>query len=666
MAASVATTNGACFCEALPHDEQKVLLTVAGQEPILPNLVVRGNRELARMSVFNTINRTIVSGTERNRPAGRIRPLADNTYDLPLPDSVGALVRSGAKWSISLLVLRQFLAIGALAVISRFLGPTDFGLIAMTMSLTGFLNLVADMGLTWATVQERELDRDRVNALFWLGAALGLTTWVAAVASAPLLARFYGRPELGPILAVMGMSLLLGGLSAQPVALLKRRIRQKAFSAIQTVASFAGAMVGIGMAVGGMGYWALVGQSLATPLLLLVLAIHQTAFFPGRPALSSGILPLLKFGGLVGICNLVTYFQCSLDTILIGYYGGAAEVGFYSRAYFLRSIPAVYAAITLTDIMVPAFAALRADAERLGAAYRKTVQAVAFVGCPIGVFLGVAAPEIVRIVYGKGWEPVVPILYWLAIPGIVLPVYTTMGWLYLAAGKPREMLIQAVVATALAGIAFFLGCAVGTAWRGLRCRALFTIPLPWASLYLAHRAARIEFIPTLKAIRPIFLACLVAAAGSCAVGQIASSLGAPGTVRSSASRWRSSSSTWFQPSILSNPFPYRSSSGPHHYGPTQSENQRSSERLDSSGRNPYWPAFDESRQATLASDEHAVRLRRGIPRGRCFAVASRIASPAGVSELLAPVRLAHQASRRRFATSVAGRLLRGRHRRKRG
>jgi len=475
----------------------------------------------------NTIDQTTVPGIQPNRRAWQTRLPADDAYDLPLPDSIGALVRSGAKWSISLLVLRQVLGFGSLAVISRYLGATEFGLVAMTTSLIGFLALVADMGLTWATVQERELDRDRVTALFWLGAVLGAITWVTAVASAPFLARFYACPEIAPICAVMGTSLLLGGLSAQPIALLKRRIRQKAFSAIQTLASVAGAMVGVGMAVGGMGYWALVGQSLATALTLLILAIHQTAFLPGRPVISSGILPLLKFGGFVGMCNLVTFFQGSLDTILIGYYGGAAEVGYYSRAYFLRSIPAVYAAITLTDIMVPALTALRADPERLAAAYLKTVRLIAFVGCPIGVFLGVTAPETVRIIYGQGWAPVVPILYLLSLPGIVLPVYTTVGWLYLAAGKPREMFIQAVAVTAVAGAAFFWAVRWGSLGVACAGAALFTIPLPLASLYLAHRAASIGFDTTLKVIRPIFLACLVAAAGSVAAGQIASSLDAP-------------------------------------------------------------------------------------------------------------------------------------------
>ena len=452
-------------------------------------------------------------------------PPADDSYRLPLPDSVGALVRRGAKWSISLLVLRQVLGIGSLAVISRYLGPADFGLVAMATSLTGFLNLVADMGMTWATVQERELDRDKVNALFWFGAVLGLATWAAAVAGAPFLAHFYARPELRPICAAIGMSLLLNGLASQPVALLKRRIRQKAFSAIQTAASFAGAMVGISMAMAGTGYWALVGQLLTTPLVLLVLAIHQTAFLPGRPVFSSGVWSLLKFGGFVGMCNLVAYFQVSLDAVLIGYHGGAAEVGYYSRACFLKSIPAVYAAVTLTDIMVPALSALRADPQRLAAAYRKTVRVIAFVGCPLGVFLGITAPETVRMVYGRGWEPVVPILYWLSLPGIVLPVYTTMGWLYLAAGKARDMFLQAVVATALAGAAFSWGVRWGSLGVACAAAALFTIPLPLASLYLAHRAARIEFGPTLRSIHPIFLASLVAAAGGCAAGWIASSLG---------------------------------------------------------------------------------------------------------------------------------------------
>ena len=372
------------------------------------------------------------------------------------------LSRSGAKWSLAFLVVRQLIGFGTVGVISRILSPSDFGLVAMVTTLTSFLMLVSDMGLSWATVQEPDLDHPRVSSLFWIGLILGLTTWGICVLAAPLLAEFYGNKEIVLLTTAMGVNLLLSSLGVQPLALLKRRMLQREFSLLQTISAAAGAVVGIVAALRGMGYWSLVVHVTTTHLLTFLLSMWHSGFVPGKPALSLKMMPLLKFGGCVGVCNIVTYFQLTVDNILIGRFCGEVELGYYSRAYFLRTLPAMYGAIALTDIMVPALAALRRDRERLAAGYRQALRMVAFVGCPLGVLLGLNAAELVRIIYGPAWARVTPMLVWLSFPATVLPLSHTMLWLFLATGHSREMLLQTLVVTPIVVVVFYF--AVG--WGG--------------------------------------------------------------------------------------------------------------------------------------------------------------------------------------------------------
>jgi len=449
------------------------------------------------------------------------------TYAAPPPEAVGQLARTGAKWSVSLLLVRQLIGLGSTAVICRILDPDDFGLLAMVQTLTTFLLLVSDMGMSWANVNKKDLRSNDVNVLFWSGAVFGALAWGVCIVAAPAVAWFYDRPELTPICIVLGVSLLLSGLTTQPLALLKRQMRQKTFSAVQTIAAAVAAVVGITLAAAGAGYWALVAQPLASALVLLILSLQQSGYRPGVPRLSQGILPLLTFGGYVGVCNIVTYFQLNLDNILIGRRCGAEELGYYSRAYFLRTLPALYAAMALTDLMVPALTALRDDRQRLGAAYRKAIRLTAFVGCPMGAFLGVTAPETIRLIYGDKWEAVVPLLAWLSLPAIVLPFYTSMGWLFLAAGKARQMFLQTLAITPIVAVAFFAAVrweAKGVAIAGA---ALFTVPIPLISLYFAHRAAQIQFTQTVKLLAPILLGCGLSALAGLGGGALATWLGLP-------------------------------------------------------------------------------------------------------------------------------------------
>lgn len=450
-----------------------------------------------------------------------------DTYAAPPPDAVGRLARTGAKWSVSLLITRQVIGLGSTAVICRLLAPDDFGLLAMVRTLTAFLMLASDMGMSWANVHKKDIQRNEVNVLFWSGAFFGGLAWGICALAAPLVADFYGRDELTPICLVLGASLLVNGLTMQPLALLKRQMRQKTFSLLQTISTVVAAIVAITLAFAGAGYWTLVAQVLTAALVLLVLSLQQSGYRPGIPKLSRGMVPLLTFGGYVGVKNLVTYFQLNLPNILIGRFCGAEELGYYSRAFFLRTLPAMYAAIALTDVMVPALTVLRGDRQRLGAAYQKAIRVISFVGCPLGAFLGVTAPETVRLIFGPAWGPVAPLLVWLAFPAVVLPVYTSEVWLFLAAGKARRMFLQTLVITPVVALAFSLALPWGTEGIAIVGAALFTIPIPLISLYLAHRAANIELTQTLKTIAPVLLACCLSAACGVVAGLAATSAGLP-------------------------------------------------------------------------------------------------------------------------------------------
>ena len=59
-------------------------------------------------------------------------------------------------------------------VLARLLMPRDFGLIAMVTSVTGFVAMFKDLGLSNATVQRAQITHAQVSFLFWINCALGV------------------------------------------------------------------------------------------------------------------------------------------------------------------------------------------------------------------------------------------------------------------------------------------------------------------------------------------------------------------------------------------------------------------------------------------------------------------------------------------------------------
>ena len=222
----------------------------------------------------------------------------------------------------------------------------------------------------------------------------------------------------------------------------------------------------------------------------------------------------------------MSFFQVNLDTILIGRYCGADELGFYSRAYLLRTLPAMYTAMSLTDVMIPALAAIQGDRQRLEIVFTKAVRLIAFVGCPIAAGLGVTAWETVRLLYGPQWEPVVPLLIWLSFPAVVLPLTQTMGWLFIASGKVRQMFLLSASTLPVVAVSYYVAAGGDAKGVALAVAALYTIPMPLLTAYFAHVAAP-RLRRTLSAVMPVIAACVGAAAVALAAGPWAAGLGVP-------------------------------------------------------------------------------------------------------------------------------------------
>lgn len=448
-----------------------------------------------------------------------------DAYAAPDRGAVGGLLRRGAKWSVGLLVGRQIIGVVTTGIVARVLPASDFGMVAMVGTMTGLLTLVSDMGLSWATVQADRLRQDQVDTLFWVGSILGALAWAACAASAPALARLYHTPELVPLCVVFGSGLLVAGMAIQPTALLKRRMRQRELALSQLSASIIASIVSVVLARAGARYWALALQNITAAVVVLVTSFLWSGYRPVRPKLSAGALSLIRFGGYTAACNISTYFQISLDSILIGRYCGASELGLYSRAYYLRTLPAMYAAMALTDAMVPALSALQGDRERLKATFTKAVRLVAFAGCPIAVLLATTANETVRLVYGPAWAPVARLLILLSFPALMLPLMHVMGWLFVATGNVRKMFILSVSTLPLVVVFYYQGTAWGATGVALAAALLFTIPIPLLQVYFAHSAAQLPLKPTFHAIAPIFLASAGAAAAALAVGASGAAFG---------------------------------------------------------------------------------------------------------------------------------------------
>jgi len=209
----------------------------------------------------------------------------------------------------------------------------------MVATITGFLRVFKDAGLSVATVQRERITHAQVSNLFWINVLVSALCGLVVAALSPLIARFYHNPKLVSVTLLLSLTFLISGSTVQHQALLKRQMRFKMLAFIDLGSMAVGAVIAVLMASLGFGYWSLVGSSLSMEGSAFLLTWSISRWRPQLPVRNSGIGPLVSFGTHRTIADFMTSLARGSDNLLIGRVYGAISVGLYSRASALLIRP---------------------------------------------------------------------------------------------------------------------------------------------------------------------------------------------------------------------------------------------------------------------------------------------------------------------------------------
>jgi hypothetical protein len=226
----------------------------------------------------------------------------------------------------------------SVVVLARLLSPEEFGLAAMAIIVTGVYELFS-ASLSSATIQKDNVSDEQASTLFWINIAIGLVLGLLCFATAPLLVAFYHEPRLFWATGALGIGFLFSAAGVQHSGLLARQLRYPTLAVIDTVALLVSVIVSIGLAMTGVGFWALVAGAIVTPAVGSSGMWLASRWIPGAPRRVPGIGSLLLFGGTMTLNGVVIYIAYNIEKVLLGRFWGAEALGVYGRAYQLINFP---------------------------------------------------------------------------------------------------------------------------------------------------------------------------------------------------------------------------------------------------------------------------------------------------------------------------------------
>lgn len=416
-----------------------------------------------------------------------------------------SLAGTGAQMGAKLLV------VGALG---RLLVPGDFGVVAAATIVAAAGWTVGQAGLGEALIQRADLRESHVRTGLSLALVLGILTGALTWWLAPLCAAFFRMDALDGVLRLLALFPVIRIASIPMQSMMARALRFRALAAIDVVSYCLGyAAVSIPLAAAGHGVWALawglLGQIALEALLLAVFSHH-----PLRPGFDMvAARELLWFGGGISILNAAHLLAGQTDHIVTGRRLGDGALGLYSRAFHLFIVPGQILGMAGNRVLFPVMSRIQEERERLGLAARRGIALTALLALPAQSVLLVLAPEIVRVVYGPGWEGAVPVLQAMSLGlhfrttwGVTLAILRAGGTVYQVAWRHLAYAACVLVAT-------WIACPFGLGWVGAAVSATLALQFVLASQLLI-RTTGLSATSLLRAhAEPLALglACLVIA-----------------------------------------------------------------------------------------------------------------------------------------------------------
>jgi O-antigen/teichoic acid export membrane protein len=434
-------------------------------------------------------------------------------------------VRDNVIGEIGLQVVR----IGGLVVLARALSPSDFGLFRVLITVSAIMITITNLAAPDTLVQRHELTSAHESSAWWATISVSIFSCGVLYLIAPQIAEAMAMPAIPNALRLLCIPLLLEGSVSVPLARLTRRLEFRTLAAAEVVGEIAFLGVAIALLVIGRPRWSLVGGLSARMGVHALLLWYAEPYLPRRGPSRKALLELRGFaGGALG-GQILHSISSNADYLLVGRMLGSSALGFYGMAWdLLRFVPDRLYKVA-GRVTVPAFCRMQHEPEQLRLAYLNFLGHMSRLIVPPLVCIAVAAPELLRQIYGPQWVPAALPLRILSIGIITIGLRAGMGAVYYALAHPVFDMYLHGLRLALIVIAVMITASSGLLWVCAAVSVVETI----SSLIgqtVACRMLSVGAGKVLWAVLPGFTTAGACAAATLAGRALASEFGATGLI----------------------------------------------------------------------------------------------------------------------------------------
>jgi lipopolysaccharide exporter len=409
------------------------------------------------------------------------------------------VVRSGF-WVFALNVTNRLFQLIRTIVLARVLAPGDFGLMGIALLAMSTLDTFSQTGFRSALIQKKETIEDDLDAAWTVSVLRGLALFAVLWLAAPYIALFFNTPAATPLMRVIGISMLLNGLTNIGVVYFRKELEFNKQFVYQLSGTIADLVVAVTAALLLRSVWALAFGLLAGDLVRLVVSYRVHPYRPKASLEPGRVSSLFSYGRWILLSNILIFIGGHGDAAVVGRVIGASALGLYQMAIRIAQLAVTETTIVIGRAAFPAYAKLQDESADLRRAYFRIAGLSATLSMPTAAGVAMLGADFTKIFLGEKWLAMVPALVMLAIAALVKSVVWTGTPLFMGSGTP-EFESQVQLARALTIIALIIPLSITWGISG----AAFTVVLSDLSMLAAwYLKTKTQLKVTLRDLAGVF------------------------------------------------------------------------------------------------------------------------------------------------------------------
>lgn len=330
-------------------------------------------------------------------------------------------------------------------IISRILLPREYGLIAMLSIFISLGQVFIDGGFGQALIQKKNRSEIDYSTAFYTNLGVSIFVYLLIYICSPWIADFYNEPELVLLARIVGLNFIVSSFMVVQNAIISIKLDFKLLTMSSLCSVIISGIIGIALAIKGMGAWALAIQALSANVIKTVFIWIYSKWFPVLRFSIKSFKELFGFSSRILASTMLHTLYLNMYTLVIGKFYNTTDVGFYNRSNTLANFSSVNLTGVIQRVFFPVLCEQQDNDELLKVTLRESIRALVLVVFPACILLALFSKPILYIIFTPKWLPASSLLTVLSFAFALYPLMSMNIQMLQVKGHPELFLRAEIV-----------------------------------------------------------------------------------------------------------------------------------------------------------------------------------------------------------------------------